>query len=434
MGAAITGIRPASAQDAHYWSVESGARATLLGGTVVAGVDDLSAAFYNPAGLVRATRASVMSTFVKTVTDVELDTRASGGTLATSSMGASAPGFFAARIPLHLTEGDAISFSFSVRTSSELDLGGDLSSQPPSGGVEERDLFIFKDVYDGWYGLSWAAAPGPVSFGLSLFLSSVSHRQRIQTTAVRVGGAEGDYVATDDLDFDFAVKRIVAKFGALWDPEPLKLGMTVTLPSVRLPASSGSVSAGRGVVAEGSAAIDELAATRQQGLRADLRRPLSVAIGGELALGGLDLNAAAEWFGAVDPYDVLATDPFMTGSPRAEATLPMRQGRRDVLNLGVGVSVNTAAGFSLFASARSDHSFVTEPEDTFVGIDAYDLIHLTGGIGLSREQLDLWLGLLHGAGDVRRGFRASPLDTAGDIDAVMTFRRIGFVVAVSASF
>jgi len=39
------------AQDNHYWSQQFGARSTLLGGAVVAGVADNSAIFYNPAAL-----------------------------------------------------------------------------------------------------------------------------------------------------------------------------------------------------------------------------------------------------------------------------------------------------------------------------------------------------------------------------------------------
>ena len=39
------------AQDTHYWTNQFGARASFLGGAVIAGCDDNSAVFYNPANL-----------------------------------------------------------------------------------------------------------------------------------------------------------------------------------------------------------------------------------------------------------------------------------------------------------------------------------------------------------------------------------------------
>ena len=41
----------AIAQDTHYWNIQYGTRATLLGGAVIGSVSDLSATYYNPAAV-----------------------------------------------------------------------------------------------------------------------------------------------------------------------------------------------------------------------------------------------------------------------------------------------------------------------------------------------------------------------------------------------
>jgi hypothetical protein len=39
------------AQDSHYWNIQYGAKSTLLGGSVIGSVTDLSATYYNPGAI-----------------------------------------------------------------------------------------------------------------------------------------------------------------------------------------------------------------------------------------------------------------------------------------------------------------------------------------------------------------------------------------------
>src|SRR3954465_3511487 len=41
----------ASAQDGHYWTQQYGTRSMLLSGSIIGGVEDLGAVYYNPARL-----------------------------------------------------------------------------------------------------------------------------------------------------------------------------------------------------------------------------------------------------------------------------------------------------------------------------------------------------------------------------------------------
>lgn len=42
---------PSAAQDAHYWTLNYGPRGSLLSGSVVGSVDDVSGRFHNPGAL-----------------------------------------------------------------------------------------------------------------------------------------------------------------------------------------------------------------------------------------------------------------------------------------------------------------------------------------------------------------------------------------------
>lgn len=41
----------AFSQDSHYWNIQYGTKATLLGGAVIGSVSDLSATYYNPGAI-----------------------------------------------------------------------------------------------------------------------------------------------------------------------------------------------------------------------------------------------------------------------------------------------------------------------------------------------------------------------------------------------
>jgi len=47
----LVGVPAGFAQDSHFWTRQYGSRSALLGGAVVGGVRDSSAAYYNPGGL-----------------------------------------------------------------------------------------------------------------------------------------------------------------------------------------------------------------------------------------------------------------------------------------------------------------------------------------------------------------------------------------------
>jgi hypothetical protein len=435
VAACLTSSAPASrAQDAHYWSIQNGADATLLGGTVIANDADLSACYYNPGALARHAEASALSMFSKVTTSVETSLGASQSFTVESDVGASAPGMFAAVIPgLHLAGDDVFAFSYTVRQSSKLDLSGAILSSPtvPAAAL---DLSIFQDIYDGWYGLTWSKDLGEVGVGLSMYFSSVSYRQRIEDRGAGVT-IDRIYFGGDSLYYNFACRRLVFRGGVSWIHGPFALGTTVTLPSLRLPWSSGTVSVAHTYFDEtDSVATGEISLSRQEDVDADYKEPLSVALGGQAQWGAFDFYASAEWFAEVQQYDVLETAPLQRQIPPDEIILPITQRRDSVLNVGGGVALRATNWLSFFSSVRTDRSYRNSNAVSFVGLGAYDLTHVTAGLSVAGEKFEVSLGGLYATGEADGPFRINPLPTAGTVDSHTEFDQKGFVLAFSADF
>jgi len=425
--------QPARSQDAHYWAVQNGSQATLLGGAVVGLDTDLSAAYYNPGSLARVTDTGALSMFAKTVTDLTLTFETSPGLEAKSSVGASAPGMFAARIPgVHLIDDDIITFSYLVHQSSKLDMSGATltSAVLPTEAV---DVALFQDIYDGWYGLWWARDMNGFGVGVSLFFSSLSYRQRIETKDIVLDLGQGGALS-ENLYYSWSCRRLVAKGGVTWGDGPVSLGATVTAPSVRLPWSSGMMSVGRNYIQADTTLEAQVALSRQEDLDADYREPVSIAVGARARLGSFDFYASTEWFASVGKYDVLETRPLTSQVPPQQFELPITQERESVLNVGGGVSVDVLSWLSLFGSARTDRSYRNPQTRTFVGLGAYDLYHVTGGIGMHNDSIDVVLGGLFASGDSDGTYVTSPLPGAPSVPARTEFSEKGFMLAFSATF
>jgi hypothetical protein len=122
---ALGAASAAPAQDTHYWSIQYGPVAQLVGGQVIGGVPDLSATFYNPGALALRNE----STYLLSTESVQWETLTTQSdpslqVLDTSSSNfGTAPSLLAGALPNWLGENTKLAWSFLTRQQLDVRLG-----------------------------------------------------------------------------------------------------------------------------------------------------------------------------------------------------------------------------------------------------------------------------------------------------------------------
>jgi hypothetical protein len=221
--------------------------------------------------------------------------------------------------------------------------------------------------------------------------------------------------ATTDLyvDIDYWAVRIFAKFGISAHWEKLKLGATITTPSLPLKTASGgtdyaSISSNNVFVTIDSSAntvtpIDILASDRQEGLPVTYKSPLSIAGGIEYAFSSETIiHFAAEWFAPLTTHVVMQPEsadftrnnnvPSRYEYDSAEL-LKVYDSMKPVFNVGIALEQKLTEKFMGYAAIRTDFSNANleEINGLFVGYTDFNIYHFTAG--LSTELNNTFIGV-----------------------------------------
>jgi hypothetical protein len=403
-------VRPAAAQEAHYWSEQFGNRSMLLGGAVIGSVFDLGAVFYNPGrlGLIE-NPAFVLSAKAYQWDRYTIEGQDRNGALKQSKFGG-APSLVAGTFKVPFLENDQFAYAFLTRQRSSsnfftrVELEGDFFPSIPG-----RDLFEGKGQFDSelreeWIGLTWSRGLREgLSFGLSTFVTTTNRSQDLSAD-LRALGEFGD-VAT-------AVSRRAYSYdsyGALWkaglafERGNLGLGLTVTTPRISAFGSGSTefeeVLAG---VPDTTALgrVSRFETSFQSGLSSSLKSPWSVGLGLGWDLGNFTVHASSEWYGKVERYEILESAPFVGQSTGDTLQYRIMGEARSVLNFGLGLEYRWSNTFSAFGSVATDNSSapVADKEisvgDLEIDDKAFsgDFLILAGGVDMKTRWADLTLG------------------------------------------
>ena len=378
----------AFAQDAHYWTYGYGPIGQLTEGTLVGGVSDMSAVFYNPGALALLDKPR----FVVGLTSVELANIDAPG-VAGDGLNVDqlvfdiVPSMLAGHVGSH--EGaNHFAFAFLSRHDSDWDLGySDVSvsgAQPDAragfGRVRQR-------LVEYWVGGTWSHRfSDRFSVGVSPFVAYRAQRSRRSLSLEETsGGASGAAFVGSEYEYNHA--RLLAKAGLAWRPGSWQLGMTVTAPGFAL------LSQGKAVFnasLTGDVASPIVSASTQTGLDATYHAPWSMAAGATWRRNGTAIHTTAEWFTAVDAYDILQPEPApVAGRPE---TIPLvYQGEADgVACYGIGLEQRLSSRLVLYGGAAHNESAYVPERDSFA---AWDLTDVTGGFTGETARATLAFGL-----------------------------------------
>lgn len=223
------------------------------------------------------------------------------------------------------------------------------------------------DLTEVWGGLSYAYKGWEkVSVGFTNFLSV--RTQKLNESAQARAINRNTFVAgisDASTHYDYYNLRALWKAGIAADLDPLKVGFTVTTPSVGI-VSAGTVS--RDVTVVNVDINDDgfpdsfVADNRQNNLDAMVKSPASVGWGLEYAMSERTKLAAAAWFGAMGRYNVIEPESrdFLRPSGinlfDSKDFLAVTDAADDVFNWAVGIEHQFTDKDKGYFSIRSDYS------------------------------------------------------------------------------
>jgi hypothetical protein len=419
----------APAQDAHYWTYGYGPIGQLTEGTLVGGVSDLSAGYYNPGALALLDEPR----FVFGLTSIELANieapDAAGRNLDFDSFVFDiVPAVVAGHIGENNGQANHFAFAFLSRHDTDWDLGysnAELSAVSPDavagfGRVRER-------VVEYWAGGTWShRVREGLSFGVSPFVAYRAQRSRRSLTLedLAAGTSRAIFVARQN---EYNHMRLLAKAGIAWRPGRWQLGVTVTTAGLGI-YDTGKAIFNASVAGVGSLPV--LSASTQRGLDATYHAPWSVAGGATWRGRRTAIHTSLEWFSAVAPYDILTPEPAPVAGSASTIPLTFQGAGKSIVNFGAGLERRLSNRLTLYGGAARNASSWRPESETLA---SWDLIDVTAGVSLDRgrSRLALGVGYAWGTGDLPQAI--TPPDASGQVPTTEA-RFSRWTISLGASF
>ncbi len=401
----------ARAQDTQYWTETHGNEARLLGGAIIGSAGDLSTTFYNPGrlALLRGPGLQVASTVYR-YSRIRVEDAVGEGRDLSQAVFTPASAFIAGESQLELFGRFRVAYSLlkrqrldvELRARPQLDVVAPILRLPP-GTFLAADVLLHEQLSEDWGGLTLAyPLTETVGIGLTQYVTlrtqSLALRSALQ--AVSPEGLGG--LALFQSEYDYLQVGLVTKLGVGVEWEAVSVGLTVTLPSVRV-SGEGNLSGDASVVEQDldgdGVPITRISTDTQTGLRARYRWPLSVGVGGAVRFRSTELHLAAEGFGPVAPYPVMTPQPSQAQLPPGPgATETVFAGLVPVVNVGVGLEHQLTRTVRGYTSVRTDFSAAPLGLNAATFLTEWDLFHATAGVDVRVGKTLLVAGLSAGFG------------------------------------
>lgn len=430
---------PLKAQDRQFWDQAVGGRTALLGGVAVAGVNDYSATFYNPGALGFVSKRSMSVNFnmygIKDFSFIDgggpdIDSRYTRVSLYPASLAGPLP-FLGDSLNRFSYMISSTGYSY-VRVSERYEGYSDVIPTRPPFPPGIRNAFSGAEYLINQGKLDVLLSEVTVGFGYAKKISQnvgigvsllAAYRDQTKTRYESYAAFDTAYErsATANLfvDVDYWAVRFSGKFGILAEWEDLKLGATITTPSLALKAASGgtdgaSYTSNNLLVLVDSATgqqttIDVVASDRQEGLPVNYRSPFSIAAGIEYRiLEETWVHLAMEWFAPLSTYTVMqpaSEDFILNGSTTVKPIdsaelLRVYDSMNDVFNVGVAVEHKLNDKLTGYAAVRTDFSNANY-EDILglsVGYTDFNIYHYTLGGSVTVDDAFISLGFEYSHG------------------------------------
>lgn len=407
------------AQDGHYWTQQYGTKSMLLSGSIIGGVEDLGAVYYNPGRLALIKNpafllsASVYEYNSLTANDA-LGAKQSVSKSEIKGVPTLAAGTFKLKfLPNH-------HFAYAIMTRQLSDLGFSYKNEVNTDVFDTVSLpgdewFNGEVGFKGkgneqWIGLTWShSLSKKISVGVTTNLVSNSQTKgsNIYLRAVNTAVVDTPRVATYQYsrNYDYTESGLLWKIGVAGQFGVWSLGLTIKTPMVRL-SGSGNYSYEEffstmpGIKRQ----TEVYTSSNQSGLEAKSRSPWAIGLGVTRPIGKNKIHFSTEWYSGISKYTLMqAQDHVSQSNPASNNSFYLTDEAKSVWNAGIGAELFINEHVSGFASFSTDFSSVANDITRFVqrlpeaSNNAWkaDFYNFGGGVVLDFKGVDLTLGVTH---------------------------------------
>ncbi len=409
----VIGIRFSLAQDTNYWTYQYGTKSTLLGGSVIGGVLDLSGTFYNPGGLALMDDPDVlMANLAYQYPTYSMKNLNESDVELSESIIRPAPSMVAGILNVKTKQKYILAYSYFTRHSVELDIVGtvvnsfDLLKELPGNEEVFARVVLNETLSETWAGLTWAyKIADNIGVGISQYLMYRSHEAQYQLVAEILPDQTDMIFNLNSGEYEYLNVRTLWKLGLAFDFSKWTLGFTLTTPSIKL-FGTGTAGYNNTAIGQYPGEVDngeaEMAADYQQDVNSHFPTPFSIGFGFTYKLKRTRLYFSAEWYSAIKTFDVLDLETSYSQTSGEEIDFSLTHEVDSVLNFAIGIEHVFGKRFAAYASFRTDYSAESLVSETNLTITNWDLFHFMAGAIFSISKYNITLGIGYSYGTNKR--------------------------------
>ncbi len=396
------------AQDGHHWTQQFGESSMFLGSSVIGGVSDLGAVYYNP-GRITQLEGQV---FVFSGNAYEINTLKINDLLGDSGYSTQkfkgVPTITAGTFNLKFMKKS--SFAWAVLVMNDTDLDINLKSEshddvfPDIEGEEyfSSSLNTINKLRNTWSCLTWSY---PVNKRLGVGITAVySHISKNKNSSIDMAALAENTGSTAVYNYqkgyDFTFDGLLCKLGMAYKYNNGIIGLTVLTPVVKI-LGSGSYStkiytAG---LSEFKNQSDVYGYNEQSDIDAFYRSPWAIGFGMSYKYKRNTFHFGLEWYSRVGSYTVLNPEDYEIQSSGEQKSYIVVDEQNSILNYGLGFEVYFSEKVQSYFSFGTDYCSLKKKEGgsdvAVLSLLNDDYFNIGGGVKLNFKATSISLGLAH---------------------------------------
>ncbi|MCB0501723.1 MAG: hypothetical protein KDD32_03510 [Bacteroidetes bacterium] len=387
--------------DRHYNTIQYGLRGMILNGAMVAGVDDNSAIYYNPAALSTSDNKGLdISLFAVSMAILKEKNLFNVKTSGRQSDLSFIPGL----ITYNATPFKNKKISLSAASITRYNYQNIKTQQKTFETEEGIHLNMIDSENNGReFWLAGAVAYGfenNVSIGLSQYLSFRGENYTHDLSYRLFDHEEvGKLIFEDRETLNFKQNHsvgLITKLGLSWHHNSFKIGATITTPMYARVFKSASVFYSRNQFESGNLNAE----TYSFKSKGKFKTPMALRVGIEVSGNKYLIAASTEYFTKINTYQLITTsekdlNPLINGTDG----FVLEDSRRQIFNFNLGWEITLNDRFRYLGGLRTNFNFNNSPSDYFdprIHYSYFDVYHVTQGLQVNIDRNNFTIGIDYG--------------------------------------